>query len=59
MTRRSLPKLLFAGLPTVLAYHGIEWVSFVLETVLDGMFGEDERTLGSNQTWVKHMLEKS
>ncbi|KAM3074921.1 hypothetical protein ACMFMG_008327 [Clarireedia jacksonii] len=56
---RSLPKLLFAGFPAVLAYHGIEWVSFVLETILDGVFGEDERTLSSSQTWVKHLLERS
>lgn len=55
--RRSIPNLLFAGLPTAIAYHLSEWVGCYLESVLDHMYDENEVLLTSQDVWIKNIAD--
>jgi hypothetical protein len=36
-----MPRLVWSGLPTVVAYHVSDWIAFLAETVLDAVIDDD------------------
>ncbi len=54
-----MPNLMWAGLPTVVAYHISEWVAFFLETVVDAMIDEEEAPLTGRQNLLKNLIQGS
>jgi hypothetical protein len=50
--------LVFAGLPTVIAYHVSDDVGFFAETVLDAVLDEDNDALSPRQLYLKWVMER-
>lgn len=53
----SITHLLFAGIPTVVAYHLSDWVAFFLETVLEAVMDTDEAAVSKIQTEIRSALQ--
>jgi hypothetical protein len=51
---KSIPSLLFSGIPTVLAYHISDWIGFIaVDILLDG----DEKEETPTQMWLKRVVQ--
>lgn len=50
----TLPNLFFSGIPTVLAYHASDWIGFIVQSVIDGVWDEEEGVYTPAQLWLKH-----
>ena len=47
-TTYSVPHLFTSGLPAVIAYHVVDFVSFRIETFIDAVFDSDENDLSED-----------
>jgi hypothetical protein len=48
--------MIFAGMPTVFAYHFSDWAAFFMETVVEAVWDEDEG-LTNTQHRLKNVLQ--
>jgi len=47
--------MIFAGMPTVFAYHLSDWAAFFLETIVEAILDEDD-TLSKRQLQIRNTL---
>jgi hypothetical protein len=53
----SVPHLFLSGLPTVFAYHVCDWVAFLTETIVEGMFYQDENGPSEQQVRTQQRIQ--
>ena len=51
VTTYSVPHLVTSGLPAVIAYHVVDFVSFRIETFIDAVFDTDENDGSEELYW--------
>ena len=52
----SFPNLVYAGLPSVVAYHLSDWIGFITDALIDDIFDEEDKYT-SAQLYLKYSTQ--